>query len=41
MAAGVGAMTITINNYGVADAAGAGAASRDGVLAALRARGLR
>ena len=41
MAAGVGGMTITINNYGMADAAGMGAASRDGVLAALRARGLR
>jgi len=34
-------MTITINISGVADAEGAGRASRDGVLAALRAKGLR
>lgn len=34
-------MNITINISGVADAQGAGRASRDGVLAALRAKGLR
>lgn len=34
-------MTITINISGVADAEGAGRASRDGVLAALRAKGMR
>lgn len=40
--AGAGApISITINISGVADAEGAGRASRDGVLAALRAKGLR
>lgn len=40
-AGGSAPMTITINISGVADAEGAGRASRDGVLAALRAKGVR